>query len=204
MVVIGLVVLPQAGVSSDDPGKTSKAASGVGAAMISGRVTDEAGAPLADVRLSVAAVVDPETRTVNARAQSKEPVAKSNARGDYRLEVSVITKRTIILIDGVKPDGRGALILDPGKDSDCLKGGQVAEGYTFWKVGLTRVGSVGEFVDHVLAETAGQNADEYSVRVVYNCSTVDGDLSVTNQLKFTKHDRKQLQVLSEQLAPDEP
>src|ERR1700678_4373014 len=96
MVVIGLVALTQAGARSDDPGKTSKAASGVAVAMISGRVTDEAGAPLADVRVSVVAVGDPETRTVNASAQSKQPVARSDARGDYRLEVPGIKKRAII------------------------------------------------------------------------------------------------------------
>ena len=49
MVVTGLVALPQAGARSDDPGKTSKAASGAATVVISGRVTDEAGAPLADV-----------------------------------------------------------------------------------------------------------------------------------------------------------
>jgi hypothetical protein len=106
MIVTGLVALPQAGASSDDPGKTSKAVSGVAAAMISGRVTDEAGAPLADVRVSVVAVGDPETRTVNDSAQSKLPVARSDARGDYRLELPGITKRTIILIDSVKPGYR--------------------------------------------------------------------------------------------------
>jgi protocatechuate 3,4-dioxygenase beta subunit len=61
---------------------------------------------------------------------------------------------------------RGALILDPGKDSDRLKIGRLEEGYVFWLVGNKRVGSVREFVDQLLAETAGQNADEYSVRVV--------------------------------------
>ena len=67
MVVTGLVALPQASASPDDPGKTSKAASGVAAATISGRVTDQAGAPLADVRVSVVAVVDPETRSRQCR-----------------------------------------------------------------------------------------------------------------------------------------
>ncbi len=105
MVVTGLVALPQASASPDDPGKTSKAASGVAAATISGRVTDQAGAPLADVRVSVR-VRDPETRAVNAGALSKQLVARSDARGDYRLEVPVITKRAIILIDAFKPGYR--------------------------------------------------------------------------------------------------
>ena len=98
-------------------------------------------------------------------------------------------------------DERGAFIVDPGKDSDRLKIGQLAEGDTFWMVGRTRIGSVSEFVSHILAETAGQNADEYSVRVVYNFSRVEFDGSRTASLKLTKDDRKQLQVLSEQLAP---
>jgi Carboxypeptidase regulatory-like domain len=452
MVVTGLGALPQAGASSDDPGKTNKAASGASAVVISGRVTDEAGAPLADVRVSVVSVGDPETRTINASAQSRQSVVRSDARGDYRLEVPGITKRAIILIDAVKPgyrslrgplmargdtkrfevgpgthaeaalvlkralyfggvvvdeqgkpipgvtiaanahrpgatanieraesradgsfelfnypetpvfhrgdavrkgvveffhpdyidrdiddlyaiepkqrgalrvvlvaghkvtgrvvDGagkpvanamikvirkdtthrkatttdpsgsfalrgvsgglimltaralelrqqtylpiavkndtldlevrlkpielpanlkaypvlgmqladvtpelrstydlfgeRGALILDPGKDSDRLSIGRLAEGYAFFMVGRTRIGSVSEFVSQILAETAGQIGDEYSVRVVYNFSTVDSDGARTATLKFTKADRKRLQILSEQLAPEEP
>ncbi len=101
-------------------------------------------------------------------------------------------------------DERGALILDPGNDSDRLNIGRLAEGYTFWLVGRTRIGSVREFVSQILAETAGQNADEYTVRVVYNFSTVDFDGTRTATLKLTKDDLKQLQVLSEQLAPEEP
>ena len=452
MVVTGLVALPQASANPDDPGKTSKAASGATAATISGRVTDQAGAPLADVRVSVVAVVDPETRRVNAGARSRQLVARSDARGDYRLEVPVITKRAIIVIDAFKPgyrslrgplmaagdtkrfevvpgtheeadlvlkpalyfagvvvdeqgkpipgvsirasaysprssanventesrsDGsfelfnyprtpfvlrgdavskgvihffhpdyidrdiddlyaiepkqrgalravlaagyrvtgrvvddagkpvanamirairkdkthrkgtttdasgsftlrgvsgglimltaraldirqqayvpitlkgdkldlevrlkpielpadlrtypvlgmqladvtpelrstydlyfeRGALIFDPGKDPDRLNVGRLAEGYTFWMVGNTRIGSVSEFVSQIVAETAGQNAAEYRVRVVYNFSTVDFDGNRTAYLKFTKDDLKRLQILSEQLAPEEP
>ena len=96
---------------------------------------------------------------------------------------------------------RGALILDPGKDPDRLNIGRLAEGYTFWMVGSTRIGSVSEFVSQIVAETAGQNAAEYRVRVVYNFSTVEFDGSRTAYLKFTKDDLKQLQTLSEQLAP---
>jgi beta-lactamase regulating signal transducer with metallopeptidase domain len=98
---------------------------------------------------------------------------------------------------------RGALILDPGKDSDRLKIGQLVEGYTFWMVGQQRVGSVREFVDRLLAETAGQNAEVYSVRVVYTFRTVDFVGTNTQYLKFTKDDRKQLQIVSDRLTPDE-
>jgi Carboxypeptidase regulatory-like domain len=99
---------------------------------------------------------------------------------------------------------RGALILDPGRDSDTLKIGRLAEGYTFFLVGRTRIGSVSEFVSQLVAETAGQIGDEFSVRVAYNFSTVNGDGARTAALKFTKADRKQLEILSEKLAPDEP
>jgi hypothetical protein len=99
---------------------------------------------------------------------------------------------------------RGALIVDPGKDSDRLNIGRLAEGCAFFMVGRTRIGSVSEFVSQIVAETAGQVEAEYRVRVVYNFSTVEFDGSRTAYLKITKDDLKQLQALSEQLAPDEP
>ncbi len=71
-------------------------------------------------------------------------------------------------------------------------------------VGKRRIGSVREFVDQILAETAGQNAEEYSVRVVYTFSTVDFDGTNTQYLRLTKDDRKQLQVLSDRLTPENP
>jgi beta-lactamase regulating signal transducer with metallopeptidase domain len=99
---------------------------------------------------------------------------------------------------------RGALILDPGNDSDRLEIGKLVEGYTFWMVGQQRVGSAREFVDRLLAETAGQNAEVYSVRVVYSFRTVDFVGTNTQYLKLTKDDRKQLQIVSDRLTPDEP
>ena len=42
---------------------------------------------------------------------------------------------------------RGAVILDPGKDSDRLKIGRLAEGYNFWIVGEKRISGVREFVE---------------------------------------------------------
>jgi hypothetical protein len=99
-------------------------------------------------------------------------------------------------------DERGALVLVPGKEFDRLQIGRLAEGYTFWMVGRTRIGSVGEFVSQILAETAGQNADEYSVRVVYNFSTVEWDGARTAYLRLTKDDLQHLQALSDQFARD--
>ena len=103
---------------------------------------------------------------------------------------------------------RGALILDPGKDSDRLQIGRLAEGYVFLYVGSgvggravgTRIGSVREFVNQILAETAGQDAEEYSVRVVYSFSTLESIGTNTQFLKLTKDDRKQLQIVSDQLT----
>ncbi len=96
----------------------------------------------------------------------------------------------------------GALILNPGKDSDRLKIGQLAEGYVFWMVGNKRIGSVREFVNRILAETADQNSEQYSIRVVYTFRTVDAVGTNTQYLKLTKDDLKQLQVLSDRLAPN--
>jgi hypothetical protein len=97
---------------------------------------------------------------------------------------------------------RGALILDPGKNADRLKIGELAEGDVFWIVGQTRVGNVREFIDQILAETAGQNAEEYRVRVVYAFIRVEAEGNNTQYLKLTKDDLKQLQMLSDQLNPE--
>jgi beta-lactamase regulating signal transducer with metallopeptidase domain len=99
---------------------------------------------------------------------------------------------------------RGALILDPGKDSDRLGIGRLAEGYCFFVVGKpgSRIGSVREFVNQVLAETAGQDAEEYSVRVVYSFSTLKVDGTNTQYLKLTRDDLKQLQTVSDQLRAE--
>jgi hypothetical protein len=98
----------------------------------------------------------------------------------------------------------GALILDPGKDTDRLKIGRLAEGYYLWTVGRTPIGSVREFVNQILTETAGIEADEYSVRVVYSFNRLDLDGSHTARLKLTKDDRKQLQITLDQLTAGKP
>ncbi len=97
---------------------------------------------------------------------------------------------------------RGAVILDPGQDSDRLSIGKLAEGDTFWMVGRTRIGNVREFVNQILTETAGQNAEVSSVRVVYNFNRVDFDGARTATMKLTKDDLKQLQMVSDQLRPE--
>jgi hypothetical protein len=97
---------------------------------------------------------------------------------------------------------RGALILDPGKDSDRLNVGRLAEGFNFWIVGDTRVANVREFVDQILTESGGPDAPRIGVRVVFSFSTPDGDGNNTQYLKLTKDDLNQLQILSDQLTPE--
>jgi hypothetical protein len=99
---------------------------------------------------------------------------------------------------------RGALILDPGPNPDRLKIGEPAEGDVFWMVGDHRVGSVREFVDRLLAEPGVQIAGERRIRVVYSFIRVDADGNNTQYIRFAENQRKQLQMLSDQLAPDTP
>lgn len=89
---------------------------------------------------------------------------------------------------------KGAVIIDPGKNSDRLKIGQLAESYCFWLVGNEEVASVREFIEQILAETANRNGKEFSVRVVYSLSTLDFDGANTQYLRLTKADVEQLQA----------
>ncbi len=103
----------------------------------------------------------------------------------------------------------GVVILDPGNDSDRLRTqpiGRFAEGCHFWMVGHTRIGSVREFVNQILTEAIGENAAKnavHGVPVIYKFLTVDeefaGDGNMTQYLKLTKDDLKQLQMVSDQL-----
>jgi hypothetical protein len=97
---------------------------------------------------------------------------------------------------------RGAMILDRGTDSGRLKIGEIAEGDVFWMVGQKRVGSVREFVDQLLAEPGLQIAGERRFRVVYGFIRVDAVGTNTQYIWFTEDERKQLQILSDQLAAE--
>ena len=99
---------------------------------------------------------------------------------------------------------RGALIVDPGPNPDRLKIGEIAEGDVFWMVGQQRVGSVCEFVDRLLAEPGVPIAGEHRIRVVYGFVRVDAQGNNTQYIRFTEDERKQLQVLSDQLTPESP
>ncbi len=95
---------------------------------------------------------------------------------------------------------RGALILDPGEDSDRLEIGELVEGDNFWMVGMKRVESVREFVEQILAEAAEQDTNEYSVRVVYSFRNLDYIGTNTQYLKLTKEDIDQLREVQTQLT----
>ncbi len=77
-------------------------------AVLQGRLTDGAGVPLADVRVRVA-IPAADMRYINSTTQPKPLEARSDANGDYRLELPGIAGRTTISIDAMKP-GYGRLV----------------------------------------------------------------------------------------------
>ncbi len=97
---------------------------------------------------------------------------------------------------------KGALILDPGKDFARLHIGDLAEGYCFWMAGDRKIGSVRQFVEQVLAETAAKNAEEYRCRIVYSFSTVDFVGTNTQYLKLTNDDVTELRKVLTRLTAD--
>lgn len=103
-------------------------------------------------------------------------------------------------------DDSGALILDPGPDSERLNIGALAHGYNFWMVGDQPVAGVHEFVEQILAEAEGQTSEPYSIRVVYSLSSLEFDGTNTQYLKLTKADIAQLKAAMPRLigspAPD--
>jgi hypothetical protein len=108
----------------------------------------------------------------------------------------------------------GAVILDPGNDSDRLRAkasGRFAEGCHFWMVGRKRIGSVREFVNQILTEAVGPDAAKnavHGVPVIYKFLTVDdefvGDGNMTQYLKLTKEDLEQLRIVSARLTNESP
>ena len=98
------------------------------------------------------------------------------------------------------PGISGALILDPGPNSQRLNIGQLKHGYSFWMVGNQRIASVREFVERILAEADTQNRDQYSIRVVYNLSTLEFDGTNTQYLKLMKDDVEQLKIVLDQIV----
>jgi hypothetical protein len=98
---------------------------------------------------------------------------------------------------------RGAVILDPGKNSDRLKIGELAKGYCFWMVGNRWVGNVRAFVSQVLSEAAFQKSDEVRVRVVYTFRNLEMDGTNTQYLALTKEDIKELESVLDRFRASE-
>ena len=67
-------------------------------------------------------------------------------------------------------------------------------------VGNQRIASVREFVERILAEADTQNRDQYSIRVVYNLSTLEFDGTNTQYLKLMKDDVEQLKIVLDQIV----
>ena len=95
---------------------------------------------------------------------------------------------------------QGALILDPGRDFDRLGIGELSEGNDFFMAGDRRIGSVREFVDQIIAETGGRDADHYQIRVVYTFSKPEYEGSNTQYMKLTRADIESLKAVSARLA----
>ncbi len=97
------------------------------------------------------------------------------------------------------------LVLDPGKDVQQLNLGELAAGHVFSTFGNRRVNTVREFVDRILAETAGGDILEVRVQGISAFATYDlGFGSYTASMRLTKEQRQELQSLAEQLRPDSP
>jgi CBS domain-containing protein len=118
-----------------DPEQTSKTApkaqqsASAQAAILRGRVADEAGALVADVRVRVA-IPAADMRFVDTSKHHKLLETKSDAKGDYRLELPGITKRTTISIDAMKPGYRrlvGTLMAGGDEQSVDVEPDAVAE-----------------------------------------------------------------------------
>lgn len=97
----------------------------------------------------------------------------------------------------------GALILDPGKTSDRLNIGELAEGCCFVAVGDSPIDSVREFVKQILVEAGCQVTGQYSVRVVYTFSTPVFEGTSTQSMSLTKNDIRELQIVMERFAASE-
>lgn len=92
------------------------------------------------------------------------------------------------------PQYTGALIIDPGADSERLGVGRLQKGYVFWMVGQKSISSVREFVERLIAEAELQENANRGVRVVFTPVGADVDGTNTQYLKLTKADVDQLKA----------
>jgi hypothetical protein len=111
VLIAGLVAFPLVVAFAADPQPTSDAAPGprqsAGArpAILRGRVTDEAGAPLADVRVRVA-IPAADMRFVDVSTPHKRVETRTDASGAYRVEIPGITGPMKVSLDAMKPGYR--------------------------------------------------------------------------------------------------
>ena len=83
---------------------------------------------------------------------------------------------------------RGALILDPGENSERFQIGKLEPGNNIWMVGQRRIASVREFVEELIAEAEVQKLRTIHVRVVYHFKNG----SNTQYMLLTKADLESL------------
>ena len=149
--VAGLVALPLVVAFAADPEQTSKTApkgqqpAGAQAAILRGRVTNEAGVPWP--MFACALPFPPRTcdSSIPAHDLTRQLEAKSNAKGDYRLELPGITKPTTISIDAMKPGYRrlvGTLMSGGDAKSVEVAPGAAAEASLILKPALYFAGIV--------------------------------------------------------------
>ncbi len=103
LVALSLAVAAGQDQTSKAASKDQKAASQ--AAILRGRVTDLAGAPLAGARVRVV-IPAADMRFVDASTPDRRLETQSDAQGDYRIELTGIAKRTKVSIDAMKPGYR--------------------------------------------------------------------------------------------------
>ena len=131
--VAGLIILAPAVAFAVAPEQTRQTAPGAQrstdarAATLRGRVTDEAGAPLADVRVRIA-IPATDMRFVDVSTPHKRLETTTDARGEYRLEVPGLNERTTVSLDAMKPSYRRLVgTLMSGGDPKSVEVGPGAE-----------------------------------------------------------------------------
>ena len=111
LLVAGFVALATVVAFAVDPERNSQAgsdgplAADTRPAILRGRVTDEAGVPLADVRVRVA-IPAADMRFVDVGTPHEKVEARSDAEGNYRLVLPTVTGKTTVSIDAMKPGYR--------------------------------------------------------------------------------------------------